>query len=269
MIDLGDVYPITVQVRDAGGTLVNADTATLTITLPDGTAASGTTIATPPTATGVYTYDYATTQAGRHTWRIVTTGPTTAMGDVFDVREGTGLIVSVRDAKLHLNENIDDTTIDEELRGFIEAATPVVEDVVGPVVVRSYSEVHSGGPLLVLGYSPVISLASLAPVLTTGTTYQVADLDVDTEVGVVRRLDGGRFCGPLRVTYRAGRPVIPANITQGAKEVIRHMWETQRGHSGARPGFGEEEFVTTGSGFTVPRRVMELLAPHRKAPLIA
>jgi hypothetical protein len=73
----------------------------------------------------------------------------------------------------------------------------------------------------------------------------------------------------VRVTYQAGRPIVPANITQATAEIVRHMWETQRGHSGARPGFGEEELLPTSSGFTIPRRAMELLNPHRKAPLVA
>lgn len=177
-------------------------------------------------------------------------------------------MITLEEAKTHLN--ITGTADDDELRGFIEAATPVVEDVVGPVVVRSYTEVDSqGGPFLTLANCPVVSLTSLAAVLTSGTSYDVDGLDLDGQNGIVRRLDGGRFCGPLRITYKAGRAVVPANITQAAKEIVRHMWETQRGHSGARPGFGEEDFAVTGSGFTVPRRVMELLAPHRRAPLVA
>lgn len=268
MIDLGDVYPLTIDITDTDGNAANASAVVLTITLPDLTTA---TPAVSNPTTGRYQVDYPTTQAGRHVARWVATGSNASTYvEQFDVREASpGYIISLADAKRHLNIPLDDTTSDEELRGFIEAATPVVEDVVGPIVARTYTEVHNGGPFLVLGYSPVISLTSLAPVLTNGTTYSAADMDVDTEVGVVRRLDGGRFCGPIRATYRAGRAIVPANISQGAKEVVRHMWDTQRGHSGARPGFGEEEFVTTGSGFTIPRRVMELLAPHRRAPLVA
>jgi hypothetical protein len=264
--DLADPVPLTVQIYDADSQPSNASAVSLTITLPDGTTTSPT-VSNP--TTGRYQADYLAPLAGRYTARWVATGlNASAYVEAFDVRESApGYIVSLADAKAHLN--LTGVEFDEELRAFIEAVTPVVEDVVGPVVARTYTEVHSGGPFLVLGYSPVISLTSLAPVLTNGITYEVADLDVDTEVGVVRRLDGGRFCGPLRAVYKAGRPIVPANISQGAKEVIRHMWETQRGHSGARPGFGEEEFVTTGSGYTVPRRVMELLAPHKRAPLVA
>lgn len=268
MIDLGDLYPLTLAIRDADGVLADATEVTLTITLPDLTTVSPS--PSNPT-TGRYEYDYPTVQAGRHVARWVATGVNAgSYTEVFDVREAApDLIVSLVDTKRHLNMSLTDTGPDEELRGFIEAATPVVEDVTGPVVVRTYTEVHSSGSLLVLGNSPVVSLTSLTAVLTGGTSYAVDGVDLDGETGIVRRLDGGVFTGPLRSTYKAGRPVVAANITQGAKEVIRHMWDTQRGHSGARPGFGEEEFVQTGSGFTIPRRVYELLAPHKRAPLIA
>lgn len=268
MPDLGEPVPIAFEVRDATGTLTNAATVTLTITLPDGTTT------TPPvttTATGVYAYDYPTAQAGRHTWRVVTTGPTSAYGPVvFHVNPAApGPILGLDQVKAHLNMDPARTDDDTELRAVIDAATVVVEDIVGPVVARSFTEVHDPGPLLALWQAPVIALTSMVPVLTGGTGYQPAEVDLDAETGIVRRLDGGRFAGPLRVTYTAGRRVVPANITQGGLEIIRHMWDTQRGHAAARPGLGDEELVPTGAGWTVPRRVIELLAPHRKAPILA
>lgn len=268
MIDLGDVYPLTLDIADADGNPADATTVVLTITLPDLTTD---TPAVQHPETGRYQVDYPTEQAGRHTARWVATGSNAgSYVEVFDVRQASpGFIISLLDAKRHLNQDLTKTTSDEELRTHIEAATSVVEDVVGPVVVRTYSEIDRGGTALCLSHCPVVSLTTVAAVLTGGAGYEVADLDVDTETGVVRRLDGGSFCGPLRVTYKAGRAVIPPNISQAAREIVRHMWDTQRGHTGARPGFGEEEFVSTGSGYTVPRRVVELLAPHKRAPLVA
>lgn len=267
MIDLGDLVPLTIDIADATNTPANAGTVTLTITLPDQTTD---TPAVSNPSTGRYQCDYLTLQPGRHVARWVAAGINAgAHVETFDVAEAAaGGIISLQAAKDHLNL-ADTTSYDDELRGFVEAATPVVEDVVGPVVVKTYSEVHSGGPLLVMDWCPVVSLTSLAAVLTGGTSYQRADVDLDGPTGIVRRLDGRDFVGPLRATYRAGRPVVPPNIQQATAEIVRHMWETQRGHSGARPGFGEEELLPTSSGFTIPRRAMELLAPHRKAPLVA
>lgn len=270
MHPLGSLYPVTFSVTDADGALTNADTVTLTITLPDETTTSPA-VTNPPDETGVYTYDYPTAQAGRHEWRATTTGPTAAYGPVtFNVDPATaGPIVGLIEVKKHLNMDLTRTADDAELLGFLGAATPIVEDVVGPVVVRSVTEVHDGGPVLVLDHPPVVEVTSLTAVLTGGTGYAVSDVDVDPVTGVVRLLTGARFAGPLRATYRAGRPVVPDNIIHGSKELIRHMWATQRGHSGARPGLGDEDMVVTGSGFAIPRRVLELLAPHKRAPMLA
>lgn len=270
MVDLGSLIPIGFEVVNASGQLTNAATITLTITLPDGSTTSPT-VTNPPTTVGVYAYDYVTTQAGRHTWRVTTTGPTSAYGPVvFHVDPSApGPILGLDQVKRHLNMDPTRADDDDELRQVIDAATVVVEDIVGPVVVRSFTEVHDPGPMLVLDRAPVLSLTTLSPVLTGGTAYQSVDLDFDADTGIVRRLDGGRFAGPLRVTYTAGRRVVPPNIVQGGLEIVRHMWDTQRGHAGARPGLGDEELVPTGSGWTVPRRVVELLAPHRKAPVVA
>jgi len=78
--------------------------------------------------------------------------------------------------------------------------------------------------------------------------------------------------GAKTVTYDFHRLMEGATLVSCsgfAKEIVRHMWTTQRGYSGARPGFGEEDLLPTSSGYTIPRRAMELLAPHRKTPLVA
>jgi hypothetical protein len=102
VIDLGSVYQVAVDVADASGTLVNPGSATLVITLPDGTTVSP---AVPtPTTLGKVRVDYVTAQAGRHVWRLVTSGPTTAYADVFDVQPAIPVgIVSLADARAQLN----------------------------------------------------------------------------------------------------------------------------------------------------------------------
>lgn len=271
MHELGTRVPITFVGGDVAGAPSNAATVTLTITLPDGTTVTPT-VVNPPARTGIYTYDYLTTQAGRHIWFATTTGPTVAYGPtVFNVAPtGPGGIIGLDEAKQHLNMDLARTVDDAELRGFLAAATPVVEDVVGVVVARSFTEVHDRGVVLVLHRCPAISLTTLVPVYTGGTSYLPADLDLDTETAVVRRKDGGGFAGPLRVTYLAGRRIVPPNIIQGTKEIVRHMWSTQRAPSTGRPGLGsDDELVATGSGYLIPRRAMELLHPHHRGPIAA
>lgn len=270
--DLGDTVRLEAECRDADGTLATAAAATLTLTLPDGTTSSPTVDA--PATAGQYTHDYVTTQAGRHAVRWVFTGPACAYTDSFDVREAEPpTILSLADAKQHLN--ITGTTDDDELRGWIEATTAAVEWFVGPVVQRTVTEVHSRrtSASLALHQPPVVSLTTLAAVRTGGTSYVAADMDVDSATGIVTRLDGGSISGPLRVTYTAGRAVVPASITAAARIILQHLWRTQRaGSRGPVFGGGDDFSVTEpipGLGYAVPNRAVQLLDPYRLSPGVA
>lgn len=276
--DLGAVVPLGTTVRDSSGNLANAGSMALTITLPDATTVSVSPVT--PASTGVYTYDYATVQAGRHLARWVASGVNAgAFTDSFDVREAAPpWIISLADAKAHLNIGSSTTTHDEELRGWIEAVTHLVEQFTGicprGTVVEDHDVQPSGVRVLALRRTPVISLTSAAAILTGGTSYTVADLDVDTRMGIVRRKDGGRLYGPLRMTYVAGRSVIPANITAAARIILQHLWRTQYGASRGLPGIGGgEDFAVTepipGLGYAVPNRALQLLEPHRLPPGVA
>ncbi len=141
-------------------------------------------------------------------------------------------------------------------------------------VVEDHDIQPSGVRSLALRRTPVISLTSAVAILAGGTTYAVADLDVDTRMGIVRRLDGGLMYGPLRWTYVAGRSVIPANITAAGRIILQHLWRTQYGASraGSAIGGGEDFLVTEqipGLGYAVPNRALQLLEPHRLPPGVA
>lgn len=275
--DLGAVVPLGTTVKDSTGALANAGSMALTITLPDATAVSVGPVA--PASTGTYAYDYASVQAGRHLARWVATGINAgAYTDTFDVREAAPpLIISLADAKAHLNLS-SATTHDEELRGWIEAVTHLVEQYTGicprSTIVEDHDIQPSGVRVLALRRTPVISITSATAVLTGGTSYTAAALAVDSRMGIVRRLDGGRLYGPLRVTYVAGRTVIPANISAAAKIILQHLWRTQYGASraGTAIGGGDDFLVTEqvpGFGYAVPNRALQLLEPHRLPPGVA
>lgn len=278
MYDLADIVPLAIQTTNPNNNneLTNAGEVTLTVTFVDDT---GTTVEINPhvinPSVGRYQSDYSPTVPGRHMVRWVATGAmASAYSDVFDVRPSTpNYIVSLADVKQYLN--ITTSTNDEELRGFIEATTDVVEDIVGPVIVQTVIETHTRpGRVLVLQRPPVLSLVSITSVLPGGWGYDAATVDVDPQTGIVRRLDGlslgGTHSFPLRVTYLAGRPVIPASITMAAKVIIDHLWETQRGHTqGVRPSpGGGRSAQKKGVPPTLPHRAQELLRPYRRAPAI-
>jgi hypothetical protein len=266
--DLGAVVPLGTTVKDSAGALANAGSMAVTIGLPDGTSSTVSPVA--PTSTGVYGYDYATVQVGRHTVRWVATGVNAgAYTDSFDVRESAPPgILSLADAKKHLNKTT--TTDDDEIRGWVESITTGIEGLCGPVIVRTVTERHEGRrvPVICLRKTPILSVTSVVAILTGGTTYTVADLDVDTETGLVQRKDGGTFTGPLRVTYSAGRRIVPANISSAARIILQHLWRTQQGAS--RPSRGTQDYDVSepipGFGYAIPNRALQLLEPHRLPP---
>ena len=67
--------------------------------------------------------------------------------------------------------------------------------------------------------------------------------------------------GPWDVVYATGRAIIPERIIHGAKELLRHLWDTQRGQLQAGALAGGETFTSsTGFAFCIPNRVLEMLA---------
>ncbi|MET9123012.1 head-tail connector protein [Streptomyces sp. NPDC004528] len=263
MIDLGSVYQVAVDVADATGAPADPASADLTIVLPDGTTVSP---AVPtPTTTGQVRVDYVTTQPGRHVWRLLTTGPVTAYADVFDVQPAVpDSIVSLVEARAHLNFQPDETSDDDELRGFVAAATRAVERALGRTVVRRTvtDRFYLSGPVmqLLLRNVPVLSVASVVSA-DGATTWNTANLRPDVETGYITVVSGPALTGVVDITYQAGMAVIPEDYRLAAKIIIGHLWETQRGTMGVQLG-GDDEPYVPGRSFAIPRRALELLDPQ-------
>ncbi len=260
MIDVGQVYHATLTIKNQS---ISPATITLTITLPDGTTVTPS--AGPGAASGtdwIIAYDYATIQAGLHKAAWQTTGPGAAAADAFNVRDYRA-ILSLAEGKNHIG--VDTWTgDDDELRNFLMAVTEVVESKVGPCVRRSVTQRVSQGTSsqLVLNQFPVISVTSVTSVWTGGPSWTTAQLVTDGDAGTVTVQYGAMpfWWGPWDVVYVAGRAVVAERHIHGAKELLRHLWDTQRGQLQA-PALGGEQFTTSsGWAFTVPNRVLELLS---------
>ncbi|MFG3426140.1 hypothetical protein [Streptomyces californicus] len=266
--DLGSTVRLAADCRDPGGTLTTAATATATITRPDGTTATPTAAETPP-GTGRYQADYVTTLPGRHTVRWTFTGPADAYTDSFDVRDAAPpTILSLAQARSHLKLPAAQTDRDDEIRDWTESITRGIEGMCGPVIVRTVTERHrrNRAPTLVLRHTPVIEVVSWSA--AGGTPGPVDTLDVDPGTGLVCRLDGGVFTGAMLWVYRAGRPVVPANIRAAAKLIVQHLWRTTQGPG--RPQLGGGDFDVSepipGFGYAIPNRALQLLEPDRLPP---
>lgn len=210
MADLGDTLRFRSDLYDNAGALVNAQTVTLTITLPDGTTVTPT-VTNPPAVTGKYFYDYGTTTAspaGRYVGKFLFTfsgGATTSFEESYDVDRG---LVSVDEAVAHLRASNIITSDDdlEQLQWLCFVASEAVElDLDRVFTPRTIVETHDGGGSVVLRKSPVISITSVTedgsalteflPNLSTGILYRGTSYSP--------RAFGCGFQN-IVVTYRAG-----------------------------------------------------------------
>ena len=235
-MDLGDTLRFSTDVEDGAGALVNAQSVSLTITLPDGTTATPT-VTNPPATTGKYYYDYVTTLAspqGRYVGAWLLTfagGATTSYVETFDV--GASL-VTVDEALAHLRAAGVITTAPDldQLQWLTFVATDAVERDLDLVLVkRTITETHNGNgrPSIILRKSPVISVSSVVEngvTLTSGTDY-VARLSS----GIIYR--GGQLTRSyftygienVAVTYVAGYNNPPPCIRYAALGIIQGMWQ--------------------------------------------
>jgi hypothetical protein len=267
MIDVGQVYHATYTIKNR---VAPPGTVTLVITLPDGTTT------TPSTGTGaasgadwLITYDYTTTQAGLHKTAWQTTSPGTAATDYFNVRNFAS-IISLAEGKAHLSGGPAAawTGDDDELRNFLHAVTEVIESKVGPCVRRTVTQrIADGGCTLALTQYPVISVTSVTSVWAGGPSWTGSSLILDGDAGTVTTQLGAVpfYYGPWDAVTVTGRTVISERYIHASKELLRHLWDTQRGQleSGPLSASSGETFTTSsGWAFSIPNRVLELLGDH-------
>lgn len=255
--DLGELVALSVTIRDAAGIVANAGAVNLVITLPDGTPAAVGPVS--PTSTGVYDYDYPSTQSGRHGVRWVATGVNAgAHTDVFEILAASPpQLISLADAKKHLNIPAANTTDDAEIAETIRAVTVAIERHVGAIVRTVYTETYDGGRCeIALRHYPVIAVTS---VTVSGVALDPSGYTLTPAGLLVPDLPFpcGRF--NVAVAYVAGMVSTLPNVAQAVKIVLKHMWETQRGSGGMRPPVGGGEPVSVGLGYTMPNRAKELL----------
>lgn len=288
--DLGDPIPLTFTTKDASGALVAVTAAILTITLPDGTSV------TPAVATssvGIYTptAPFISSQAGIHRVSWVATGVNAQdFTDTFNVLPADPrFLISLDDARKGLGVVAANTVKDEDLRTFIAAATPIMEDICGPILRTTRVESYDGGSSqIAVLYAPLISVSSI--IESYGASYvrsltlqdpfagggaDAFGYTVDLTLGLITRRASGvamPFAAGKRnvqVTYVSGRAVITGNLLLATRRLIRHLWQSEQ--QGFRPTMGAPDTAVgyTPSGFAVPKAVLELCADSQRAPGLA
>lgn len=154
-------------------------------------------------------------------------------------------------AKAHLN--ITGDSQDDEVQAFVDAAESRLVELVGPLEPARRTERITGGRVLILKRAPAASLTSVTDAF--GTALDVADLHLEQGPGLVTYSDGRGFGSRwYDVVYTEGRGDAPAHLLLAVKELLRHLWKTQRGQM--RP---DAEFDPSAT-YALPKRVLELIA---------
>lgn len=298
----GTPNTLTFTITDPNGIPVQAATPPVaTVTLPDGsTQEPAVTFDAGPVN---YTAPGPTSQEGRYqvSWASTDAGKPGGLTDAYNVR-GTGerALLSLSQMRRTVRVAGTDTSEDDFLAEFGRASTDIVEWYCGPVIQRTIvEELRVGGLVVILSYPPVLDLvpwtqvpanfpagagrevpsppSPMFPVMIFGLTYPAASLYVSDIAmtglrGEVRHTSGLPFYyGPYLWQYTAGRPVIPECIQSGYRALLRHIYGMERGGAGGTASLGaaDEETTLTPTGYAVPNRVLELMAPEALPGAIA
>lgn len=211
-------------------------------------------------------------------------------------------VVTLADVRTHLRYPATSTADDVALQGFIAAADDVIKAECGDVVPTTYDEYYNGGDYVIyLRHRPVLEVVNVEE----GWGYYNWELDyqqvntvpagamfaysIDShQVGAVSRRSAGNVQIPfvpgqknIRIQYVAGRNPIPGAIRLAALELIAHWWQSSQLRTTASSAGFTAYDATEGQQFTrdndsglvninvgVPFRVLELLKPHRRPPII-
>lgn len=250
MIDQGDSYTLSVTTTDSAGVAANPTLIVCTVTLSDGTTATPAVTTSP---VGTHTAQAPTSLGGHYTVAWAATGANLgAYADSYNVESSAWRgIISMADARAHLNWQGVDTTNDEELRFHLLTASAVVEDIIGPVVRRTIVERVQPQSGLLFVDAPIISLTSMTDTLGYGYTYNVANFLPDGST-IQPLANVVPPCHLVTVTYVGGRTVIDPQIRMAVLDLIRINWRPQQG--GNYSAFDETsgEPMTVRLGYFVP-----------------
>lgn len=204
-------------------------------------------------------------------------------------------LVSVADVKDVLNFQSTNRDHDTKILRWINACRPVIEGLVGPVIVTQFEEFHDGGsafiivrrrPSTALGATPVLFVNAISeyngPIEWALSEVQSPDfgqlysVEVDINLGqIVRRTAGGGVMSfpympqSVHLWYTAGQSSVPDSVYEATLELIRQNYQ-HTAQASRTPGRNAPEPVELPPmGFFVPGRVRELLGLNRRAPSIA
>ena len=173
-------------------------------------------------------------------------------------------LITLAEARSSLGWATNDTGNDTDLERYIEAATPVIENITGPLVQRTEVFYLDGGREAIVLPTRFTSVTSITQ---NGVAYTSYVADPDSGVITAGTSTAPDIFEPgirnIVVTVVTGAATYPANVKLATRELVRFWW--QQGRQANIPAFGEApESGMVPMGFAVPKRVYELLEPNKR-----
>lgn len=157
---------------------------------------------------------------------------------------------------------------DADVVKYIQAATPVVEHLVGgPVLPRTETQFRDGGKYAVLLSGRIATPDAVTAVRVDGEPHEGYTVDVHS--GILYAGGSNRFPEGFRnvqVDVTVGMPKTPETLALAVRELVRH-W-LQNGKQSPSAGvfnFQSDESAAPTDEYAIPRRVRQLCAPFTSA----
>ena len=155
-----------------------------------------------------------------------------------------------------------DTALNSDIEDYISAATPLIEQVTGPMYARAERFQFDGG-----GFVLLVPMRFNTVITVTINGAAVMDFTADSQAGLIWRDAGWPYeVQSITVVVQVGYATIPPNIVLAARECVRELW--QIGRQGNRPSFGNEvaDASTASQGYVMSNRVRALCATNDGLP---
>lgn len=169
----------------------------------------------------------------------------------------TNGIITLAEAKASIYGNggvIPPTVNDSDIEDLIEAATPIIERLVGPIYTRSRTFYFDGGTSQI---NLPVRWRTLTSVTVDGTvtTAYSADPDAATITALGYFPTGNRNVVVVVVVGYATAAEYPPHVIKMARDLVSLWWQQSRNAN--RPGTAELDLSVPPMGFLVPNRVAQ------------
>lgn len=257
---VGSIVRLTTTVRDLDGAVTNTPTVTIAVTKPDGTALSPAPTVSNSGSGGIYTANVTPDTSGIWLYVWTASGSVVAVsppGGQFEARASRQLVASMEEFKGHVRFT---TVVDDgRLLDCLVAVTDVMEEMVGPVTPRTFTERHMvRGRVITPRRHPLVSVTSITP--WQGTAWDTTQYEADTDLNLIYLATTytRQLC---TVVYEAGHDPWPGRLKLAGLIVAQHEWTVRNGNGGRPSPDMDALALVPGTGYLVPHRALELMRP--------